>query len=106
MLTAIAIGLALFVLPSPWGLLAVALGAALDLGETAFFWSWSRRRRAGVGVETLVGRTAVAVSALHPEGQVKLDGELWRARCEGECDAGSAVVVRKVDGLTLEVEAV
>jgi membrane protein implicated in regulation of membrane protease activity len=41
---------------------------------------------------------------LRPDGQVRIDGEIWRARCERGCDAGATVVVRAVDGLTLEVE--
>jgi membrane protein implicated in regulation of membrane protease activity len=96
--------LAIFVLPSPWGLVAVGVGAALDVAETGFFLWWSRRRRATVGVQSLVGRTAVAIGELRPEGQVRVDGEIWRARCERGCDRGSAVVVRSIDGLTLEVE--
>jgi membrane protein implicated in regulation of membrane protease activity len=96
--------LALFVLPSPWGLVAVGVGAALDLAETGFFLWWSRRRRATVGVQSLVGRTAVAIGELRPEGQVRVDGEIWRARCERGCDAGSAVVIRAVADLTLEVD--
>lgn len=104
MLTAIAIVLAIFVLPFPWGLAAVGLGAALDLGETLAFWGWSRRRRARVGVETLVGRTAVAIGQIAPEGQVKLDGELWQARAQTAIESGEEVVVRAVEGLTLVVE--
>jgi len=100
----IALLLAIFVLPSPWGLVAVALGGALDIGETFFFLRWSKRRRAAVGVEALVGKVGVAVSDLWPEGQVKLDGEIWRARCAGGCDSGTKVVVRAVDGLTLVVD--
>lgn len=103
MLTAIAILLAIFVLPSPWGVLAVAGAAALDLGETLFFWRWSRRRRAHVGVEALVGRVAVAVRPLVPAGQVKLDGELWQARSEVAVERGAEVVVQRVEGLTLVV---
>ena len=103
MLTAIAILLAIFVLPKPWGLAAVGLGATIDLGETLFFWRWSGRRRARVGVETLVGRSAVVVSALAPLGQVKLAGELWQARSESRIEAGAEVVVKAVDGLTLVV---
>jgi membrane protein implicated in regulation of membrane protease activity len=96
--------LAILVLPSPWGLVAVGVGAALDLAETGFFLWWSRRRRATVGVQSMVGKTAVAIGELRPEGQVRLDGEIWRARCERGCDGGSAVVIRAVDDLTLEVE--
>jgi membrane protein implicated in regulation of membrane protease activity len=96
--------LAIFVLPSPWGLVAVSVGATLDIAETGVFWWWSRRRRATVGVESLVGKVAVATTDLWPEGQVKLDGELWRAHCAGGCDAGTEVVVRSVEGLTLVVD--
>jgi membrane protein implicated in regulation of membrane protease activity len=96
--------LAVFVLPSPWGLVAVGIGAALDITETAIFLWWSKRRKASVGVDTLVGAVGVAVGELWPQGQVKVNGEIWNARCAGGCDAGTRVVVRAVDGLTLEVE--
>ena len=106
MLTAIAILLALFVLPSPWGVVAVVVGFTLDIAETLFFWNRWRGRRARVGVETLVGRTATVVSALAPAGQVKLDGELWRALCDAPVESGADVVVTGVDGLTLLVAPV
>jgi membrane-bound serine protease (ClpP class) len=99
----IGILLALFVLPRPWGLVAVALGAALDIAETGAFLWWSQRRKALVGVEALVGKRGVAVGDLWPDGRVRVNGELWNARCEGGCDAGTEVVVRAVDGLTLDV---
>lgn len=104
MLLAIAILLALFVLPSPWGLVAVAVGATLEIAETGLFIWWSKRMRARVGVDSMVGKRGVAVSDLWPEGQVKISGEIWKARCEGGCDVGTAVVVRAIDALTLEVE--
>ncbi|HEX4747163.1 MAG TPA: NfeD family protein [Gaiellaceae bacterium] len=104
MLLFIAIVLAIFVFPSPWGLVAVAVGACLEIAETGLFLWWSQRRRAAVGVDVLVGKHGVAVDALWPEGQVRVNGELWRARCAGGCDRGTAVVVRGIDGLTLEVE--
>jgi membrane protein implicated in regulation of membrane protease activity len=100
----IALLLAIFVLPSPWGLVAVVVGGALDIAETGLFLWWSKRRRASVGVEALVGKAGVASTDLWPEGQVKIGGEIWRARCEGGCDVGTAVVVREVEGLTLVVD--
>ena len=106
MLLFISILLALFVLPSPWGLVAVAIGAALDIAETGTFIWWSKRRKAAVGVEALVGKRGVVVGALWPEGQVRVNGELWKARCSGVCEPGAAIVVRAIDGLTLEVEPV
>jgi len=103
-LLAIAILLALFVLPSPWGLVAVAIGAILEIAETGLFIWWSKRMRSKVGVDSMVGKRGVAVSDLWPEGQVKVSGEIWKARCEGGCDVGTAVVIRAIDALTLEVE--
>jgi membrane protein implicated in regulation of membrane protease activity len=100
----IAILLALFVLPEPWGLVAVAVGGTLDIAETGAFLWWSKRRKASVGVDALVGKTGVAVGELWPEGQVKIGGEIWKARCAGGCEAGTMVVVRAVRGLTLEVD--
>jgi len=100
----IALLLAIFVLPSPWGLVAVVVAAALDIGETGLFMWWSKRRKSSVGVETLVGRRGIAVGELSPEGQVKVDGEIWNARCPVGCDAGTDIVVRSIDGLTLFVD--
>ena len=104
MLTIVAVVLALTVLPSPWGAVAVVVAFAIDAAETTFFVRWSKRRRATVGVETLVGRTAVVVRALTPRGQVKLDGEVWEARGPSGVLPGDEVVVTHVDGLVLDVE--
>ena len=68
MLLFIGIVLAVFVLPSPWGLVAVGIGAALEIAETSTFIWWSKRRKASVGVESLVGKRGVAVDALWPDG--------------------------------------
>ena len=103
MLTIIAVLLALTVLPSPWGVVAIVVGFVIDAGETAFFVRWSKRKRATVGVETLVGRKAVVVRQLSPRGQVKLDGEVWEARGPAGVVPGEEVVVIAVDGLVLDV---
>jgi membrane protein implicated in regulation of membrane protease activity len=100
----IALFLAIFFLPEPWGLIAVGVAATLDIVETFVFMWWSKRRRVRVGIGSLVGKPGVALSTLWPEGQVKVGGEIWRARCDGGCDAGTEVVVRAVEGLTLVVD--
>jgi membrane-bound serine protease (ClpP class) len=99
-----ALFLAIFVLPSPWGVVALVVAGVLEIGETWLFIWWSKRRRASVGVETIVGRRGVALGSLWPTGQVRVDGEIWQARCDGGCDAGTEVVVRSVEGLTLVVQ--
>ena len=100
----VAILLAVFVLPHPWGVVAVAVAGVIEVGESVLLLRWSQRRRAVVGAEALVGKVAEVVAGLWPEGQVKVNGELWRARCEGGADAGTRVVVRGIEGLTLTVE--
>jgi membrane-bound serine protease (ClpP class) len=106
-LVLIAIALAIFVLPEPWGVVAVVVAAILDVSEVIVFRWWSQRRRARVGVDALVGRRAVALSTLAPSGgQVRIDGEIWRARSESRVTRGDEVVVREVEGLTLVVEPV
>jgi membrane-bound serine protease (ClpP class) len=58
------------------------------------------------GAEELVGALAEARSTLDPEGQVWIEGALWRARLAGDggpVRLGDRVRVDAVDGLTLTV---
>ena len=103
MLTLIAILLAIFVIPEPWGLVTIVVAGLLDILEVIVFRQWSKRRKARVGVQTLVGRTAVALGAIAPRGQVRIEGEIWEARSESAVVRGEEVVVRAVEGLTLLV---
>ena len=104
MLTVVAVVLALTVLPSPWGWVAVVGAATIDVAETWFFVRWSKRRRATVGVETLVGRRAIVVTTLAPRGQVRLDGEIWDARSATEALPGDEVEITGLEGLVLDVQ--
>jgi membrane-bound serine protease (ClpP class) len=98
-----AILLAIFVLPPAWRLPVVLAGGAVEVGES-LFWIWlSKRRRPSVGVETLVGARATVVTPCRPLGQVRVQGELWQARCDEGVDPGDAVTVDGVEGLTLAV---
>lgn len=60
------------------------------------------------GSEELLGSVGEVRMPLDPEGQIFIQGALWRARAigEGEIGLGNRVRVRAVDGLTLEVEPV
>ena len=91
--------LAIFVLPSPWGIVAVVSGGLLDIGESLAVMRWSRRRRAATGAEALVGQTAIVSSRT----QVRIAGELWQARSDEPLIPGEEVEVTLVDGLTLGV---
>jgi membrane-bound serine protease (ClpP class) len=101
-----AILLAVFVLPGAWDVPVVALGAFAEATEGVLWFRWSRRRRAAVGAEALVGEVAEVVERLDPEGRVKLNGELWRARTIGAkpAEPGARVRVLALEALTLVVE--
>jgi membrane-bound serine protease (ClpP class) len=98
----IAILLALFVLPSPWGLVAVLGAACLEVVEITWGLRLARRR-SSVGAQTMIGREAIVVRALDPEGQVAIDGERWTARCATPAPVNTKVVIESIDGLTLGV---
>jgi membrane protein implicated in regulation of membrane protease activity len=99
------VGLVLvFLVPSPWNVVALLVCMALFFGELAFWNRKVRLHRKQVGAETLIGRAATVVTACQPSGQVRLGGETWDARCDEWADLGDEVVVRARDGLTLIVE--
>jgi membrane-bound serine protease (ClpP class) len=61
-------------------------------------------RRQLLGPSGLAGQTATVRERLAPEGQVLVNGEIWRAVAEGEpVEVGAHVRVVAVDGLTLKV---
>jgi len=66
----------------------------------------ARRGKVVTGAQGLVGEIGTARTQLSPEGKVFIHGELWDAVASGSVDAGQAVVVRRIDGLRLEVEPV
>jgi membrane-bound serine protease (ClpP class) len=99
-----AILLALFVLESPWGAVVVAAASVVEVAELAFWIRFSRRRRIQVGAETLVGGVGEVVRECRPLGQIRLDGELWAARCDPGANIGERVRVIGREGLTLIAE--
>ncbi|MEX2221787.1 MAG: nodulation protein NfeD [Candidatus Rokuibacteriota bacterium] len=71
---------------------------AVSMGIRALY------RPSVTGEAAMVGRVGMARTALAPEGQVMIDGELWRAMSQdGGVAAGEAVQVAAIDGLTLKV---
>jgi membrane protein implicated in regulation of membrane protease activity len=94
----------LLLLPSPWNLISFGGCLALFIGELAFWNRTVRHRRVQTGAETLIGQTATVVSACRPDGQVRLGGETWEARCAEGADVGETVAVVSRDDLKLVVE--
>lgn len=89
--------------------LATALAVSIPLGViTAFLMTIAlkaRRNKIVTGEQGLVGETGVVQTALSPLGKVFVHGEIWNAVGTSDLPAGQLVVVRRVDGLTLHVEA-
>ena len=104
MVLVVGIVLALVFLGWPWNAVVFAAAALCEVGVNVAQVRWTRKQRARVGVETLIGEAAVVLTPLEPDGQVKVNGEIWRARCDRFLPRGAAVRIRTVDGLTLEVE--
>jgi membrane-bound serine protease (ClpP class) len=88
--------------------LLTALAVSIPLGViTAFLMTIAlraRRNKVVTGEQGLLGETGVAQTALSPQGKVFVHGELWDAIASSALPAGQLVVVRRVDGLTLQVE--
>jgi membrane protein implicated in regulation of membrane protease activity len=99
-----AVVLAIFVVPHPWGLVLVSAAAVVELAESWFWIRFSRRWRIRAGAETLIGSSAQVVSDCRPVGQVRVQGELWRARCDAGAGVGETARVVGRDGLTLLIE--
>jgi membrane-bound serine protease (ClpP class) len=87
---------------------AIAAGAAFGL-ITVFLVRLAiraRRNKSMVGVDALIGLTAIAQQPLSPAGQVLVHGELWQAESPTPIAPGEAVKVRAVRNLTLLVDRI
>jgi membrane-bound serine protease (ClpP class) len=81
---------------------ASVVTGAFILGVAAMAAKGHRRQPVS-GSGHLVGHTAEAVEDLDPEGRVRFEGELWRARSSLPATRGDQVRIDRLDGLTLEV---
>jgi membrane-bound serine protease (ClpP class) len=85
-----------------------ALAISVPLGViTVFLMTLVLRARAhkvGTGAQELVGAIGEARTEIDPEGKVFVHGELWSAHAPSRVQIGEPVIVRKVEGLELEVE--
>jgi len=81
----------------------VALAAAFSLFIVGMGVS-AMRRRPATGREEMVGLVGVVKTALTPQGQLAVHGELWEAICERPLQPGDRAEVIRVDGLRLYVK--
>jgi membrane-bound serine protease (ClpP class) len=83
---------------------AMALAGALVLLAIVSFAVRARRRPVVSGAEGLLLETAEATEDFEQRGLVRVQGELWQAVSRAPVRAGQRLRIRKVDGLTVEVE--
>jgi membrane-bound serine protease (ClpP class) len=85
-------------------LLAVAVIAFVFITIVIAKARRAMRRPQATGAESLVGTQGVTLSPLDPLGKVKVRGEIWKARTEGEALLkDERIEVLRVEGLTLVV---
>jgi membrane-bound serine protease (ClpP class) len=88
--------------------LLTALAVSIPLGLiTAFLMSIAlraRRNKVTTGEQGLIGEVGVARTPLDPAGKIFVRGELWDAVSSLPIAAGQRVVVRNIEGLTLQVD--
>jgi membrane protein implicated in regulation of membrane protease activity len=99
----LAILLAVFFAPWPWNLLVVLAGLAIEMVELTWGLRLARRWRPQTGAEAMIGQTAEVVAPCRPNGQVRVQGELWEARCPEGAGIGDSVRIEAIEGLTLVV---
>jgi membrane-bound serine protease (ClpP class) len=95
---------ALAVFGPPWGVVALAAGALIEIGELYLWVRYLRRFRVRTGAEGLIGARAEVIVACRPRGSVRVHGEIWSAECESGAEVGETVVVRELRGLRLTVD--
>jgi membrane-bound serine protease (ClpP class) len=82
----------------------MALAGALVTLLMASYFVRSRRQPVITGSDQLLSEPAVALVAFDRSGQVRIRGEIWNAVTRAPVQSGQRLRVRRVDGLTLEVE--
>ena len=87
-----------------------SLAVSIPLGAITIFLMGialkARRNKIVTGQQGMVGSFGEARTDIDPEGKVFVQGELWNAHSPSRVKMGEHVVVRKVEGLELEVEKV
>ena len=66
-----------------------------------------RRRKKLTGPEAMIGKIGIAISDLKPDGEVRVQGEIWRAQSiSGDVEKGEQVNIKALNGLIVTVEKV
>ena len=69
------------------------------------FWLiFKKRKKSDYGVTGMIGKIVEIKRWNKTEGQVLVNGELWRAVCDVPLTQGSKAVILDIEGLTLKLK--
>ena len=89
-----------------WTALAVSLPIALISFFLMSMAFKAHRNKVVTGLQGMLGQVGTVQVALNPTGKVFVFGETWNAVAAHPIEIGRRVVVKKVEGLQLEVERI
>ena len=91
----------------------ISLGVIIPLViTTALFFVFvvgagvrAQQKKVTTGEPAMVGSEGFTLTALNPNGQVRVQGEIWSAESiEGKIEKNAKIVVKEIHGLTLKVQ--
>jgi membrane-bound serine protease (ClpP class) len=86
-------------------LISVALVMSVIFGMVVYKVAETRRMKIKSGPEQLIGKTGITISALAPRGEVKIEGQIWKAETVGgHVREGESVQIVGREGLVLRVK--
>jgi membrane-bound serine protease (ClpP class) len=100
--TIIGATLAILFVDAPWRWVIIGALLVTDAVQITVWLRW-RKKKSITGIDTIVGAPGRAMTALDPDGQVKVRGQVWSAHSNDRVEAGDDVTVTAVEGLKLEV---
>ena len=108
----IAIGIALILLLHyfmnlGWWVYGIIIMALVAILSFKFYVFYPQFRKPKTGKEGMIGLSGRVVDPLNPEGQVKIGGEIWKAKSiESRIDEGEEVEIMDMEGSELSVRKV
>lgn len=64
----------------------------------------NRNKRSNYGVTSMIGKAVEIKKWDKTEGQVVINGEVWKAVCEVPLSVGGKAIIQDVEGLTLRLK--
>jgi membrane-bound serine protease (ClpP class) len=86
-------------------LVSVALVMSGIFGFVVYKVAQARRMKVKAGPEQLIGLVGIAVSRLDPRGEIKVEGQIWKAETVSQpVNEGETVEILGREGLILRVK--